>query len=109
MSLNFQERTDLPDNFDEISLEDEDLEDMTALSSQIAPSSEMERHTTIFHVDILKLSDPNAARLLSVEARNSTHMIMLCGSPETSEHNRVRLVSLILCTALHDVLSAGHT
>ena len=105
MSLDFRERTGMQDNFDEISLEDEDLEDVTALSSQMAPPFEMERYTTTFHVDILKLSDPNAARLLSVEARNATHVIVLCGPPEPSQHNRVRAFS---CTRfLNNVLSAG--
>ena len=62
----------------QLAYDEDDLDEISPASS-VSPIEELQRIPMVFHVNFLPLSDPDVALLRSVEIRNATHVIMLCG------------------------------
>lgn len=74
--------------------DDSYLEEASPSVSPVEP----EETPSVFHIDFLQLSDPDVALLKSVEVRNRTHVITLCGP-------KVTITQVHLCLSKQNDLS----
>jgi len=75
------ERASLSDG-EFVASDEDDLDEISPATSE-SPVDEPQRTPKVFQVDFLQLSDPDVAVLESVEIRNATHVITVCGPRDT--------------------------